>query len=302
MTLDSGGTNGDGAGAARKDYSTDGADGPGCDPGLEDDSGLVVKAVGRQIKLWREAAGLRQAELGAAIGYGEAMVSAVERGKRIPKPEFLENTDKVLGAGGKIAAMKRDVVEARYPRSVRDLARLEAEAVELGVYSNHTLHALLQTEEHARALFAMRRPLHTDEIIEQNIAARMARQEILGSSKAVPVFSFVQEEVTLRRPIGGRMVHRRQLERLLEVGEMRNVDIQVMPTDCEDHAGLAGGFRLFKLRGGATLGHSEAQHINRLISEPAEVQSLEMQYGTIRAQALTPRESLAFIERVLEET
>jgi hypothetical protein len=91
------------------------------------------------------------------------------------------------------------------------------------------------------------------------------------------------------------------LERLLEVGQFRNVEIQVMPTDLEDHAGLAGGFRLFKLTNGVTLGYAEVLNITRLISEPREVQYLEMQYGSIRAQALTPRESLAFIEKVLGE-
>lgn len=34
---------------------------------------------------------------------------------------------------------------------------------------------------------------------------------------------------------------------------------------------------------------------------PQEVQILEMRYGMIRAQALTPRESQAFIEKVLGE-
>ena len=64
----------------------------------------------------------------------------------------------------------------------------------------------------------------------------MARQAIFERSPA-PTLSFVQEEVTLRRPIGGRMVLRRQLERLLELAQLRNVEIQVMPTDREDHAG-----------------------------------------------------------------
>ncbi len=283
-------------------HTTDGADGSPCDDGLDDDSATVLRAVGRQVKLWREAAGLRQAELGTAIGYGEDMISAVERGRRTPKPEFLDNADRVLRADGKLSAFKGDVAEARYPKKVRDLAKLEAEAVELGAYGNHTVHALLQTEEYARALFAMRRPLHTAEVIEQNVSARMARQEILDGSQATPVISFVQEEVTLRRPIGGREVQRRQLQRLLDVGRLRNVEIQVMPTGVEDHAGLGGSFRLFKLRDGATLGYSEVQHITRLISEPHPVQSLEMQYGIIRAQALTPRESLAFIESVLGES
>jgi hypothetical protein len=38
-----------------------------------------------------------------------------------------------------------------------------------------------------------------------------------------------------------------------------------------------------------------------VISDPREVQILEMRYGMIRAQALTPRESLAFIEKVMGE-
>ncbi|HET6359192.1 helix-turn-helix transcriptional regulator [Streptomyces sp.] len=268
----------------------------------DDEGGAVLRIVGRQLKAWREAAGLRQAELGTAIGYSEDLVSSVERGRRAPKDVYLQRTDDVLGAGGKIIAMQRDVAEARYPKKVRDLAKLEAEAVELGAYNNHTIHALLQTEDYTRAMFGMRRPLLTEEVIEREVGARMARQEIVDNTKTVPVFSFVQDEVTLRRPLGGRMVHRRQLERLLEVGQFRNVEIQVMPTSLEDHAGLAGGFRLFKLRGGATLGYTEVQHITRLISEPRDVQFLEMQYGSIRAQALTPRESLALIEKVRGET
>ncbi|MGO4749297.1 helix-turn-helix transcriptional regulator [Streptomyces sp. 2MCAF27] len=267
----------------------------------EDDSGAVMRAVGRQIKLWREAAGMKQVELGAAIGYGEELVSAVERARRIPRPEFLDGADEVLGAGGKIAAMKKDVAEARYPKKVRDLAKLEREAVELGAYCSHNMDGLLQTEEHTRALFTMRRPLLADDVIEQLVAARMARQEIFLKQPA-PIFSFVLEEVTLRRPIGGKMVLRRQLEHLLEMGKLRNVEIQVMPTERDDHAGLGGPLQLLKLKGGTTVGHLEVQSFTCLVSNPREVQTLEIQYGIIRAQALTPPESLAFIEKLRGET
>ena len=128
-----------------RDYTTDGADGPQWDSGLEDDSSAVMRMVGRQIKMWRDAARLTQAELGAAIGYGEEMVSKVERGIRVPKPEFLENSDRVLKAGGKLIALKADVAEARYPKKVRDLAKVEAEAFEIGAYGNHNMNGLLQT-------------------------------------------------------------------------------------------------------------------------------------------------------------
>ncbi|MFI7410693.1 helix-turn-helix transcriptional regulator [Streptomyces sp. NPDC049627] len=264
----------------------------------DEEATAVLMAVGRQIKVWREAAGLKQAELGAAIGYGEEMVSSVERGRRVPKPEFLDKADEVLGAGGKLSAMKKDVEEARYPKKVRDLAKLEGEAVDLGAYASHHIHGLLQTPEYAWELYAMRRPPYSEDEIDRLVAARMARKAVFERTPR-PQITFVQEEVTLRRPIGGKMVLRRQLEHLLEIGKSRHAVIQVMPTDREDHAGMGGSLQLLKLPDGQTLGHLEAQFLSRLISDPREVQTLEMNYGMIRAQALTPRESLAFIEKVL---
>lgn len=280
---------------------TEGTDEPDRDIDLEDDdSGAVIAAVGRQVRLWREAAGMRAAELGTAIGYGENQVYKVEAGKRIPKPEFLDRADEVLGAGGKLAAMKKDVAEARYPKKVRDLAKLEADAVEMGAYDNHNLNGLLQTEEYARALYEMRRPSFSADQIDRHVAARMGRQEIL-ERQPLTMLTFVLEEVTITRPLGGRMVARRQLERLLDIGRLRHVEIQVMPTDREDHAGMGGQFQLLKFDDGAAVAHWEGQLHSRMVSDPKEVRIIELRYGIIRAQALSPRESLAFIEKALGE-
>ncbi|MFD8393786.1 helix-turn-helix transcriptional regulator [Streptomyces sp. NPDC059680] len=273
------------------------------DAGLEDDeAGAVIRTVSRQLKLWREAAGLTQAEFGTAIGYGEELVSSVERGRRIPRPEYLDAADEALGAGGKIAAMKKDLAEVRYPKKVRDLKKLEADAVELCAYNNSVVHGLLQTREYARAVFSARRPPFTADELEQRLAARVARQEIIDDTAARPVFSFVQCESTLRRPIGGKMVMRGQLERLLQVAKFCNIDLQVLPLDREENSGLDGSFRLLRLKDGTTVGHIEVQPISRVIADPKEAQLLDMRYGIIRAQALSPRESMALIEKVLGET
>ncbi len=244
---------------------------------------------------------MRAADFGAAIGYGEDLVYKVEGGRRIPRPEYLDEADGVLRAGGKISAMKRDVAEVRYPKKVRDLAKLEAKAVELESYGNHNLHGLLQTEQYARALFGMRQPAYSQDEVERGVAARMARQSIFERLPA-PALSFVLEEVTLRRPIGGRMVLRGQLERLLEVGQLRNVAIQVMPTDREDHGGMDGLIQVLRFRDGSAVGRSEGVFNGRLVSDPKDLRVLELCYGMIRAQAFTPRESLVFIEQVLGET
>nr|WP_235978342.1 helix-turn-helix transcriptional regulator [Streptomyces lycii] len=279
-----------------------GTDEPGWEVDPEDESGAaVVATVGRQLKLRREAAGMRAAEFGTAIGYGEDLVYKVEAGKRIPRAEYLDRADEVLRAGGLIKAMKRDVAEVRYPKKVRDLARLEARAVELLSYGNHNLHGLLQTEEYASALLETRRPAYSPDELERMLAARMARRSIYERLPA-PELSFVQEEVTLRRPIGGTMVLRRQLERLLELSRLRNVEIQVMPTSRGDHPGTGGRIQVLKFEDGSAVGRTDDEFAGRPVSEPKQLRLLELRYGIIRSQALTPRESLAFIEQVLGET
>ncbi|MFI6459348.1 helix-turn-helix domain-containing protein [Streptomyces sp. NPDC050528] len=278
------------------------ADEPGWEVDPDDEWGLAVLAtVGRQLRLRREAAGMRVAEFAVAVGYGEDLVYKIEGGKRIPRPEYLDKAEEVLGADGLIAAMKEDVEKVRYPKKVRDLAESEAKAVEFGVYVGLSLHGLLQTPEHARALFEVSQSAYSEGEMERLIAARMARKSIFERSPA-PMLSFVQEEVTLRRRVGGTMVWRQQLEHLAEVAELRNVTFQVMPTDSGAHPGLSGKIEVLKFVDGTAVGRSDGAFNGRPTSELKQLRILELRYSTIRAQALTPRESLSFIERLLGET
>ncbi|MFF4549131.1 helix-turn-helix domain-containing protein [Streptomyces sp. NPDC001435] len=278
------------------------ADEPGWEVDPDDDWGIaVIATVGRQLKLRREAVGMRAAVFGEAVGYGEDMVYKIEGGKRIPRPEYLDRADEVLGAGGLLSAMKEDVAKVRYPKKVRDLARMEAKAVEIGVYESISVNGLLQTSEHARALLESWQPAYSAEDVERLVAARVARQSVFERSPA-PALSFVQEEATLRRPVGGTMVWQQQLERLLEVGRLNNVTLQVMPTHSAAHPGLNGRIEVLKFEDGSAVGRSDGAYNGRPISDPRQLRILELRYGTIRAQALPPGESLAFIEQLLGET
>ncbi|WP_404816420.1 helix-turn-helix domain-containing protein [Streptomyces thermolineatus] len=265
-----------------------------------DDSVAFLRCFGAQVKLFRERAGLTQAQLGTRIGYGEDLVAAVERARRIPRAEFIDKADDALEAGGVLRAMKDEVARTRYPGFFRNFARLEAEAVELNTYDTQVVNGLLQTEEYSRAVLAMRRPLVDEETIEQRVAARMARQELLTRNPA-PLLSFVIEASVLRRPIGGPDVMRGQWEKLLMLGRKRNVEIQVMPTEREDHAGLDGPFTLMETVEHSRVAYVEVQNVSHLTTERRTVRELEARYGIIRAQALTPRESLAFVEELLGE-
>ncbi|WP_374985048.1 Scr1 family TA system antitoxin-like transcriptional regulator [Streptomyces fradiae] len=279
----------------RPEGPTDSGEHDGDDAGTE-----VLRSFGRQLKIFRTLAGLSQAELGGRLGYSEALVASVEQGRRIPKEHLVEKADEVLEARGVLAARKEEVARVRYPSFFRDAARVEAQAVELHAYDTHVVKGLLQTQDYARAVFTRRRPLLNEETIEQRVAARMARQEIF-SRWPVPLMSFVMEEAVLRRPIGGRSVLRGQLEHLMLMGEKRSVELQVMPLDREDHAGLSGPFTLMETMDGRRVAYVEVQSVSRLHIDRKPVREIEAQYGIIRAQALTPRESMAFIEKLLGE-
>ncbi|MET9804992.1 helix-turn-helix domain-containing protein [Streptomyces halstedii] len=268
----------------------------------ERDDGAVgfLRCFGAQLRLLREREGLTRAELGSRLGYGEDQIASVELGRRIPKPEMIDRADEVLGAGGLLIAMKAEVARARYPAFFRDAARLEAEAVELHAYANQALPGLLQTEEYARAVFAMMKPPLDEEIVDQRVIARLARQAIFDRRPA-PLLSFVIDEAVLRRPIGGQAVLRAQLEQLLIVAKKQTVEIQIMPLRSEENAGMAGPFTLIETVEGRRITYVEVQTVSHVHTDRQRVRALEAKYGILRAQALTPQKSATYVEGLLGE-
>lgn len=260
----------------------------------------VAVAFGRQLKLLRVRAGLDRVEFGKRVGYAAQSVASFEQGRRIPQPEFVDKADRVLDAGGLLVALKEELARSQYPAFFRDAARLEAKAVALCVYGLYAVPGLLQTADYARAGFQQERPLLDDEVIEQGVSARLARQEIYDRRPA-PLLSFIVDEAVLRRMIGGRAALHGQLEHMLRLGEKRNVEVQVMPLDREDHAALGGPFTLIDTAQGQRIAYAEVQGDSRLYTGRATVRELEARYGIIRSQALTPRESSEFIEKLLGE-
>jgi transcriptional regulator with XRE-family HTH domain len=279
---------------------SEGVDEAGWDVEPGDEIEPVVQAVGRLLRVCRESAGVSVPELAEALGYGEDMIRKIERGARIPRPEFLDNADTFLKAQGHLRAFREDMRKARYPKKVRALAELEGRAVEMLLYSNHNIHGLLQTEEYARALLRTWRPAYTPDQLERMVGARMARKSVFERSPA-PDLSFVQEEVTLRRPIGDRMVLRRQLEHMLEVAQLPFVELQVMPTVRANHPGTGGLIEVLKFADGTGVGRTDGDFSGRPVSNLKQLRILDLRYGMIRSQALTPEESLDIIEKALGE-
>ncbi|MEU3098828.1 helix-turn-helix transcriptional regulator [Streptomyces sp. NPDC006967] len=258
----------------------------------------VIAAFGQTLKTLRLREGLDRAEFGSRIGYSAATVASFEQGRRIPSPPTIERADEVLGAGGLLCVWKEEVERAQYPVFFQGMATLEKEAIELLAYDTLVVKGLLQTENYMRAVLAMRRPPLDQETTEQRVAARLARQDIFDRTPS-PLLSFVMDESVLRRPYGGADVLRGQLEHLLLAGQMRNVEIQLMPVGAEDNAGVNGPFTVVTRKDGKRFVYAEAQGIGSLQTDPEQATLAHARYGIIRSQALSPRESLEIIEGVL---
>ncbi|MEU1008295.1 helix-turn-helix transcriptional regulator [Streptomyces sp. NPDC005890] len=272
-------------------------------PAEENGSAAVFAVLGKQLKLMRERAGLNQREFGQLVGYGPDQISAMERGVRTPRPEFLRRADEILGANGMFIAVIPEVEEAmtrartRHPEWYRGYAALEEQASALHVYSNLLVPGLLQTEAYAEAVFAQWRPLLSEEAIAKRVADRMARQQKFDVWPSA-TFSFVLDESVLLRPLGGPEVHAQQLQNLLRIGSLRTVELQVMPMDRAEQPSMDGPFNLLMVRKGEQVAYVEIHTYPRLISDAEEVGVLAERYGLLRAQALRPSESLDLIEKL----
>ncbi|WP_433452943.1 helix-turn-helix domain-containing protein [Streptomyces sp. CA-142005] len=262
---------------------------------------VVPLIFGRLLKRLRTQAGVERAELGSRTGYSAATIASFEQGRRIPSARFIMQADEVLNAQGVLADFIEEMEKAQYPAFFQDAAALEKKAVALHVFATKAIPGLLQTEDYALAVFRMWRPLLDEEIVQKRVEARMARQDIFAQS-VFPTISFVIEEHLLRRPLGGQAAMRGQLEQILLHGQRRNVEIQVMPTAREVHAALEGPFTLIETKEGRRIAYVETYKYSRLHTDRQTVRELEEQYGILRAQALTPSESLALVEKLLGET
>ncbi|MFI8510365.1 Scr1 family TA system antitoxin-like transcriptional regulator [Streptomyces sp. NPDC085460] len=275
-------------------------------PSEVDGTAHLFKALGKIIKVLRTNAGLSQAQLAAETHCGEDLISSMERGVRVPQPDFLLRAETALNAGGVLAAAVEDTEKAlararvRHPDWFQSFAKEEARALAAHYYEVQAVPGILQTPAYARALFEHRRPMLDEATIETRIADRISRQAVFERWPA-PTLTFLLEAAVLLRPFGGPEIHREQLRRILEVGQLRTVELQILLMDRDEHPYLDGAFTLLTPPGRREVAYTEIYGHARLITDPEEVRQHSERYGILRSQALTKRESLTWIEKLLGE-
>ncbi|EFL03287.1 Helix-turn-helix domain-containing protein [Streptomyces sp. TverLS-915] len=261
----------------------------------------TLRVFGSVVKAFRKRAGLTQEQLAEGLGYSVDMISSIEQGRRMPQPEFVDATERELDAVGMLSVMLPHVVRRPGLASrFRQWALLETEAMSLYTYECRIVPGLLQTESYARAVVLNVPPLPSSEELNQRLAARLERQELLSTDRNPPcAFSFIIEEAVFTRRTGGNEVTCGLVDHILRVvRENWNVEVQVMPLHQPTHAGLDGSMQLLETPDNIWRAYSEGQKTGVLISDPKAISVLQQRYAKLRSQALTPADSVRLLEQL----
>ncbi|MEO3978580.1 helix-turn-helix transcriptional regulator [Streptomyces sp. CAU 1734] len=259
----------------------------------------AMRLVGRQMARLRNVASLTQQELATALGTHLETVASIEQGRRVLKLDYAQMLDEILQSKGVLEVAVDNMPEVdMIPAWADHYMAVEREAIALSFYENHVLPGLLQTPDYARALFRNRVPATSEEEIEANAAARMARQEILHR-KNPTALSFIFSEAVLMDRLGGDEVYREMLSHVRSCADLPGVNIQIMPFGRHGHAGLDGPFVVLETADHQHLAYTETQRGSQLIGDQDEVSILTRKYAMLRTQALNPEETKALLDRLL---
>ncbi|MGW6272875.1 helix-turn-helix domain-containing protein [Streptomyces sp. NPDC055060] len=261
-----------------------------------DPSASPLDYYGAELRRLREAAGLKQGQLGSCIFCTASLIGQIETAKKVPTRDFSERVDAALGTDGFFSRLVGLVLKSQLPPWFQQFAELEAKATYISTYQAQLVYGLLQTEGYARAVLASGMPRKLDELL----AARMERQRILERERP-PLSLVVLDEAVLHRPIGGRRVMREQLSHLLGFVDRRWVSIQVLPYAAGEHSSLVGSFTSLRFGDDPELVYTEDLISGHMTANPETVREAARRYANLQAAALPEGKSAELISRVMEE-
>ncbi|MCX5398837.1 helix-turn-helix transcriptional regulator [Streptomyces sp. NBC_00102] len=260
-----------------------------------------MKLVGKLVSLFRIEAGLTQAQLATSVGVQVETIASIEQGRRALLPDLAHRLDELLDTKGALATAVENLPEVDLiPAWAEQYMDLEREALALSWWENAVLPGLLQTEAYARAVFRNRVPALSAAEIENRVATRVKRHEILNRDTP-PTLSFVIAEAIIRDRLDGDAVYFATLQHLRTCADLPGVSLQVMPLGRTSHAGLGGPFIVLETPDFQRIGYTETQRGSRIVPEPNEVAILVQKYGMLRTQALNTDETRGLLESLLGE-
>lgn len=177
--------------------------------------------------------------------------------------------------------------------------RLESTANVMHMYTL-VIPGLFQTEGFARVLLSLWPTRIDEEELEEQVVARIGRQELLHK-KPRPTVRAIIDEAALRRAPADPEIWEDQLTHLVLSAGQPSITVQVLPFGVGVQPVPDGALSLLWQPDGSSVAYLEGSASGELIEESDDFLKYRLAYDRIRNAALTPLESVTFIERILEE-
>jgi transcriptional regulator with XRE-family HTH domain len=262
----------------------------------------LIRTFGAVLRSHRETAGLSRAQLAEALGCTGQWIETLERGNKPPSEATAEDLDVYFKTGPARTfwtmwlEIKREGRHLILPPGFAGFMEREAEASVLYIFEISVITGILQTPEYAYEILKSGR---TTEEIEELVAKRMERQEILTGQNP-PQIVAVFDENAVRRMIGDHEVMRNQIRHLIEMAERPNITVQIVPNDKGSYAGLPGAFTVLGYEDEPDVVYREGYTTGQLTNDPDEIREYTRFYNLIRGAAISADETLKLLGEILE--
>ncbi len=162
---------------------------------------------------------------------------------------------------------------------------------------------LLQTEAYMRAILLTAPVTDSDDGIEQKVEVRRARQARITTERDPLGLWVIIDEAVIRRLVGGRVVMRDQLQHLIDLGERRNITLQVLPFGAGEHASMLGAFKVLEFPGqdDPDVVYQESQTGSLYVEKPEQVNRYSLMFDHLREKALSGSESRALLKQAVSD-
>ena len=272
--------------------------------------------LGAQLRRLREAAGISAEKAGYSIRGSRSKISRMETGRVGLKVRDVEDLLTLYGVAdererAKVITLARRSREPEWWAQYNDILPdwfetylgLESAATSIRTFEMQFVPGLLQTEGYARAVTTLGHQTASPDEIERRVGLRLGRQELLSRTQPPRIWA-VMDEAVLRRPIGGSQVMRAQLRRLTEAALLPHVTLQVVPFARGGHAGASGSFSIlrFEERDLPDVVYIEQLTSAVYLDQRADVEHYLEVVDQLSGEALTPTETMRFIEQAAHET
>jgi transcriptional regulator with XRE-family HTH domain len=197
------------------------------------------KRLGAELRKLRTAADISTEFAAGLLGMDRTRIANMESGIRTINAERVRTlaTNYACGDDAYVEALVEmaqpevgwwERYRGSLPHGMLDIAEMEAHSA--GMRGANTVHipGVLQTPEHATAVFRVVVPKLPEHEVALRLAHRSERQQVITGDNAIPYVAIIHE-AALRMQFGGREVTRAQLEYLLDLSERDNVTVLTVP-------------------------------------------------------------------------